>query len=78
MSSKVRIELNYKGVSQLLHSQEMESALLREATGMAARAGTGYEALQMPSRVIAVQPFTEEAENDNMQNNTLLKARRRR
>ena len=78
MSSKVRIELNYKGVSQLLHSPEMESALLHEAAGMAARAGAGYEALQMPTRVIAVQPYTDDAADDNMQHNTLLKARRGR
>lgn len=66
-------ELNTSGVAQLLHSAEMSSALMAEAEHIAANAGEHYEAKQMPTRVIAV-PSDEEGEQDNYENNTLLKA----
>lgn len=69
-----KVEVNYKGVSELLHSKEMEHVLLAEAQTIATKAGEGYVGKQMPTRVIAVEPFTDEAERDNYENNTLLKA----
>ena len=70
-----KVELNYKGVSQLLHSSEMANVLMVGANQLASNAGAGYKAKQMKTRVIVV-PETEEAERDNLENNTLLKARR--
>lgn len=70
-----KFELNYKGVRELLHSKQMQSALMQGANQIATNAGAGYKAIQMPTRVIVV-PDTEEAERDNLKNNTLLKSRR--
>jgi hypothetical protein len=70
-----KFELNYGGIRQLLHSKEMQSALMQGANQLASNAGDGYKAVQMPTRVIVV-PETEEAERDNLKNNTLLKSRR--
>lgn len=70
-----KFELNYKAVGQLLHSSQMQSALMQGANQIAANAGAGYKAKQMKTRVIVV-PETEEAERDNLKNNTLLKSRR--
>lgn len=70
-----KFELNYKGVRELLHSRQMQSVLMQGANQIATNAGAGYKAVQMPTRVIVV-PETEEAERDNLKNNTLLKSRR--
>ena len=70
-----KFELDYKGVSQLLHSSQMQSALMQGANQIASNAGAGYKAKQMKTRVIVV-PETQEAERDNLKNNTLLKSRR--
>lgn len=70
-----KFELNYKGVRELLHSKQMQSVLMQGANQIATNAGAGYKAVQMPTRVIVV-PETEEAERDNLKNNTLLKSRR--
>ena len=73
MSSGFKFELNRDGVAELLHSAGMEAALLKAAKKVATNAGTGYEAKQMGTRVIAV-PVTQKAEQDNYDNNTLLKS----
>ena len=75
--SKVKIELNYAGVGELLHSKEIEDEVKRLANQTAARAGDGYETdvYQAGTRVIAsVYTETTEAMKDNQENNTLLKA----
>lgn len=69
-----KFELNYGQVGSLLHSGEMSNVLMRYASQIADRAGEGYKAKQMQTRVIVV-PETPEAESDNYQNNTLLKSR---
>lgn len=66
-------ELNTAGVAKLLHSHEMSDALMSEARKVAANAGENFEAVQMPTRVIVV-PANEKGEQDNYENNTLLKA----
>ena len=71
---EVTFELNYEGVGELLHSQQMQDVLMENAKQIANTAGAGYKAVQMSTRVIVV-PDTEEAEQDNYENNTLLKAR---
>ena len=76
MSNKlIKFELNYKGVGELLHSGEMEQVLMSHANQIATNAGDGYKAVQKGTRVIVV-PDTKAAEQDNLRNNTLLKARR--
>ena len=75
--SKVRIELNYAGVGELLRSSEMEEMLRETAQEVASRAGPGYEVdtYRAGTRVIAsVFTDTDEAAQDNLDNNTLLKA----
>lgn len=71
--SRVYVELNTAGVAKLLHSAEMAQALMSEAQKVAANAGADFEAKQMPTRVIVV-PANEKGEQDNYENNTLLKA----
>ena len=70
----IKFELNYEGVGELLKSSEMQSVLMENAQSIASNAGEGYKAVQMSTRVIVV-PDTQEAEQDNLDNNTLLKAR---
>lgn len=75
--SKYRIELNYAGVGELLHSKEIEGEVKRIANQVAAKAGDGYatDVYQAGTRVIAsVYTETEEAMKDNLDSNTLLKA----
>lgn len=72
MADDFKFELNYKGVGELLHSEAMTSVLMQHAGKVAVRAGSGYEARQMGSRVIVL--VRESAERDNFENNTLLKA----
>ena len=71
--SNVHFELNKAGVAKLLHSQEMAGALMEQANHIASNAGEHYKAKQMPTRVIVV-PIDEIGEQDNYENNTLLKA----
>jgi len=70
--AKVKFKLNYAGVGELLHSKEMETALMAAASTAAQSAGAGYKAKQMGTRVIVVADSAE-AEQDNYDNNTLLK-----
>lgn len=75
--SKIRVELNYAGVGELLKSQEIADTVKEVAEQVAARAGDGYatDVYQAGTRVIAsVYTETEEAMKDNLENNTLLKA----
>jgi len=78
MSKKVKIELNSKGIQELLSSAEMQTLLAREGANMAARAGNGYDSrvhvMPNPRRAaVNVYPSTPEAAKDNYQNNTLVK-----
>lgn len=63
------------GWNEVRKSSGVQSALMSAANQIASNAGTGYKAVQYPSRVIVV-PETTKAEKDNLKNNTLLKARR--
>lgn len=73
MSSGFKFVLNKKGVAELLHSDEMATALMQNAGKVATKAGTGYESKQMGTRVIVLARSLE-AETDNYDNNTLLKS----
>lgn len=73
--SNMKFTLNFKGVGELLKSDEMTSVLEGYARSISARAGDDYEARIMPTRVI-VRPKNEKGEKDNADNNTLLKSMR--
>ena len=75
--AKVKIELNSKGVRELLRSAEIAAVCKSHADKIAERAGAGYEVTTFTgkNRVNAsVHAATEEAHRDNLKNNTLLKA----
>jgi len=76
--SRVRFELNRSGVGRLLKSPEMRSAVETNAAGIQKNAGDGYTVKYGRTRVVAfVETDTEEAAQDNLDNNTLLKAVRK-
>lgn len=75
--AKVEIELNDAGFIALLTGQEVRSALEKETSRIARNAGSGYasEIGRGQKRLIGkVYTATREAKEDNMENNTLLKA----
>lgn len=77
MSSKTTFELNYEGVRELLRSDEMKELLTDLAEGIQKRAGDGYEVSPYTGKTrvnVSVGTATFEAMQDNLDNNTLLKA----
>ena len=76
--AKMKFQLNYSGVGRLLKSPEMRNAIESEAAEMRDRAGDGYDVKYGRTRVVAfVETATDEAVQDNLDNNTLLKAVRK-
>jgi len=73
MSKGFRFELDRKGVGQLLKSREMQEVLASYAGQVANAAGEGYDVYVGRTRA-NVSVATEAAEQDNYENNTLLKA----
>lgn len=76
--SKVKFELNRAGVGSLLKSQQMMNVCAAYADQVCARAGSGYETSTYVGRNrvnASVFPATKEARKDNLEHNTLLKAR---
>lgn len=77
MSKKVEIELISAGIRELLQSDEIREYCEELAYGVASRAGEGYEVDSMVGKTRAnasVYAATREANKDNLENNTLLKA----
>lgn len=75
--SKVKFEMNRKGIGQLLKSKEMTNVLQGVAYQVQGRAGDGYavETYVGFDRAHAIiYTDTPEAKKDNAENNTLLKA----
>lgn len=75
--SKVKFELNRKGVADLMKSGPMQSVLKKYATGIKNRAGSGYEQDLHVGKNRAnarVWANTSESRKDNLDNNTLLKS----
>ena len=73
----IKVELNHEAVGELLKSSEMQELVKSYADEIAERAGEGYasDTYSAGSRVIAsAYTETEEAMEDNLENNTLLKA----
>ena len=77
--SDVRIVLNTGAVAeQLLRGPEIEALCRELAEGIAAQAGEGYgvDTFQGATRVVSIcKAQSWKAYHDNLQNNTLLKAR---
>lgn len=75
--SKVKIELNRAGVRELLQSSEIMAALEKEASQRAAGLGPGYSVNTYVGKNrcnAEILAETEEAKQDNLDNNTLLRA----
>jgi len=78
---KIKIDWgNYSGFIALRKSSQMVEVIESYADSIANRAGEGYETYtkQMPTRAYTgVYAATKEAKEDNLKNNTLLKAVRK-
>lgn len=75
--SKVKFKRNDKGVGELLKSPEAQALVMDIANKVQQRAGDGYEASVIVGKYRArasVFTATYEAQRDNLENNTLLKA----
>lgn len=75
--TKVKFELNRKGVADLMKSASMQQVLKQHATGIKNRAGSGYEQDMHVGKNRAnamVWADTYQAKADNLRNNTLLKS----
>ena len=73
----IKVELNHEAVGEMLKSSEMQELIKSYADEIAKKAGEGYasDTYNAGSRVIAsAYTETEEAMEDNLENNTLLKA----
>ena len=73
----IKVELNHEAVGEMLKSSEMQELIKSYADEIAKRAGEGYasDTYNAGSRVIAsAYTETQEAMEDNLENNTLLKA----
>lgn len=77
MSKKVKVEINYAGVGEILKSSGMEEFLLNEAKTRASSLGSGYgtSTYHAGTRVIAsISTLSQKAAKENLEKNTLLKA----
>lgn len=77
MSDKLRFELNWAGVRELLRSSEIQAVLEAEAASRAAALGDGYttNARVGQNRVsVRIVAESREAREENLRDNTLLTA----
>lgn len=71
----LKVVLNYAAVGQLLRSSEVATYLMGVAAGVASAAGEDYKVMPNFDRVsVVVKPANRRGEQDNLENNTLLKA----
>lgn len=74
----VKVVVNYAGVGELLKSQWAADICAEVASGIASRAGEGYEVARPHNTgqrmAVNVYAATREAAKDNLDNNTLLTA----
>ena len=73
MSKTIEFKGNNAGIQEMLKSPEMQDVLLGYAQQVQFNAGQDYEVKELGTRVVVV-PSNEQGENDNYENNTLLKA----
>lgn len=78
MAKKVRIEMNSKGIQELLKSDEVTDFLEGEAKSLASKAGPGYAATAGSEGKTRTRAFVHTTDwasfNDNARNATLLRA----
>ena len=75
--SKMRFELNKAGVGQLLKSADMQTVLNSFASASMSALGPGYETdtfVGFDRAHVIIKAVTREAKQDNLDNNSLLKA----
>ena len=75
--ANVTIQLNSDGVRELLKSSGVQAECMRLASSMAASLGEDYEVFEKnyPERSGAIlYPTTSKAYQDNLDNNSMLKA----
>lgn len=75
--NKFKIELNRKGVADLMKSTEMQAVLKEKASAIANRCGSGYDhdvyvGKNRANAMVYADTFL--AKLDNKKNNTILKA----
>lgn len=76
--AKVKYKTNYAGVGRLLKSPEMRSVVDSNAAKIKKNAGDDYDVKYANTRAVAfVQTGNDKAVQDNLDNNTLLKAVRK-
>ena len=73
MSKAIEFKGNNAGIQEMLKSPKMQDVLLGYAQQIQFNAGENYEVKELGTRVVVV-PSNEQGENDNYENNTLLKA----
>jgi hypothetical protein len=75
--SNVKVVLNSKGIQEMLKSPEVADMCMQKAASALSRCGDGYEteSRTYPERKGAViKAVSYTAKQDNLKNNTLLKA----
>lgn len=73
--SSFKFELNKEGIAELMKGPEMQAVLIANAHEIKNRAGDGYDVHVGPTRAnVSVRTGTDKAAQDNLDNNTLLKA----
>lgn len=78
MSKDFKFKLNRKGVQELMKSSNMMGICTDIANQVRGRAGDGYEVSTYTGKTrvnASVYAATAKARKDNLENNTLLKAR---
>lgn len=77
MSKSVEIELNSAGIEELLHSAEIQAALMDVGQQVQGRAGDNFDAelVDMPTRsIVRVSAINKQGMKENSDDNVLLKA----
>jgi len=75
--SKLKFELNRRGVANLMKSKDMQKILTEKATAIKQRSGAGYDQDVYVGKNRAnarVWADSQGAIKDNLENNTLLKS----
>ena len=76
MAKKGKLKIHKETIKQLMKSEEIQQACLKEAQAIKNSAGDGYrvDTFLGETRVnCSVTPYTPDAIKDTLQNNTLIK-----
>ena len=72
-----KVKLNSSGIRELMKGPEVTGELERIASAKMSILGDGYETSTYSGKTranVSIRPVTEKARQDNLENNTLLKA----